>query len=85
MNSNHNLFAAHIEFRKDGLICQEGKLEAGVHLLGKSYGIKVGYGGIPGPSNGRDASASQAGEISSDQRIVGRHNVVVSTGDGSGD
>ncbi|KAF5767389.1 hypothetical protein HanRHA438_Chr14g0633751 [Helianthus annuus] len=78
MNSNHNLFAAHIEFRKDGLICQEGKLEAGVHLLGKSYGIKVGYGGIPGPSYGRDASASQAGEISgkSDRQIVGRHDVV---------
>ncbi|PWA51579.1 GTP-binding protein yptV4 [Artemisia annua] len=26
-----------------------------------SYGIKVGYGGIPGPSGGRDGSASQAG------------------------
>ncbi|MFS7900401.1 hypothetical protein Hanom_Chr00s110792g01807651 [Helianthus anomalus] len=73
MNSNHNLFAAHIEFRKDGLICQEGKLEVGVHLLGK-----VGYGGIPGPSYGSDATASKAGEISgkSDRRIVGHHDVV---------
>lgn len=27
----------------------------------QSYGIKVGYGGIPGPSGGRDGSSSQAG------------------------
>lgn len=27
----------------------------------QSYGIKVGYGGIPGPSGGRDGAASQGG------------------------
>ena len=27
----------------------------------QSQGIKVGYGGIPGPSGGRDGSSSQAG------------------------
>lgn len=27
----------------------------------QSYGIKVGYGGIPGPSGGRDGSSSQGG------------------------
>ena len=27
----------------------------------QSYGIKVGYGGIPGPSGGRDGVSSQAG------------------------
>lgn len=30
-------------------------------FIWQSYGIKVGYGGIPGPSGGRDASASQGG------------------------
>lgn len=32
-----------------------------VFFIWQSYGIKVGYGGIPGPSGGRDASASQGG------------------------
>lgn len=30
-------------------------------LFLQSYGIKVGYGGIPGPSGGRDGSAAQGG------------------------
>jgi hypothetical protein len=30
-------------------------------LILQSYGIKVGYGGIPGPSGGRDGSSSQGG------------------------
>lgn len=27
----------------------------------QSYGIKVGYGGIPGPSSGRDGGVAQGG------------------------
>jgi len=27
----------------------------------QSYGIKVGYGGIPGPSGGRDGPSASAG------------------------
>lgn len=30
-------------------------------IILQSYGIKVGYGGIPGPSGGGDGSSSQAG------------------------
>nr|DAD24342.1 TPA_asm: hypothetical protein HUJ06_025806 [Nelumbo nucifera] len=38
------------------------KIQEGVFdVSNESYGIKVGYGGIPGPSGGRDGSASQAG------------------------
>ncbi|CAL5390843.1 unnamed protein product [Camellia sinensis] len=38
------------------------KIQDGVFdISNESYGIKVGYGGIPGPSGGRDASASPAG------------------------
>ncbi|CAN7118705.1 unnamed protein product, partial [Brassica rapa subsp. narinosa] len=38
------------------------KIEDGVFdVSNESYGIKVGYGGIPGPSGGRDGSTSQGG------------------------
>ncbi|CAL9151447.1 unnamed protein product [Musa hybrid cultivar] len=38
------------------------KIQDGVFdVSNESYGIKVGYGGIPGPSGGRDGSSSQAG------------------------
>ncbi|KAA8526653.1 hypothetical protein F0562_008144 [Nyssa sinensis] len=38
------------------------KIQDGVFdVSNESYGIKVGYGGIPGPSGSRDGSASQAG------------------------
>ncbi|CAL5392414.1 unnamed protein product [Camellia sinensis] len=38
------------------------KIHDGVfNVLNESYGIKVGYGGIPGPSGGRDVNASQGG------------------------
>ena len=30
-------------------------------LFWQSYGIKVGYGGIPGPSGGRDGGSAQGG------------------------
>ncbi|KAG6479112.1 hypothetical protein ZIOFF_062572 [Zingiber officinale] len=38
------------------------KIQDGVFdVSNESYGIKVGYGGVPGPSGGRDVSSSQAG------------------------
>ncbi|KAF2542262.1 hypothetical protein F2Q68_00030429 [Brassica cretica] len=38
------------------------KIQDGVFdVSNESYGIKVGYGGIPGPSGGRDGSTSQGG------------------------
>ncbi|KAI9122613.1 hypothetical protein QN277_009910 [Acacia crassicarpa] len=38
------------------------KIQDGVFdVSNESYGIKVGYGGIPGPSGGRDGSSSQSG------------------------
>uniref|UniRef100_A0A2P2K6B4 Ras-related protein n=1 Tax=Rhizophora mucronata TaxID=61149 RepID=A0A2P2K6B4_RHIMU len=38
------------------------KIQDGVFdVSNESYGIKVGYGGIPGTSGGRDGSSSQAG------------------------
>ncbi|CBI18778.3 unnamed protein product, partial [Vitis vinifera] len=38
------------------------KIQDGVFdVSNESQGIKVGYGGIPGPSGGRDGSSSQAG------------------------
>ncbi|GFY97667.1 RAB GTPase homolog B1C [Actinidia rufa] len=38
------------------------KIQDGVFdVSNESYGIKVGYGGIPGPSGSRDASAAQGG------------------------
>ncbi|KAK5831557.1 hypothetical protein PVK06_015355 [Gossypium arboreum] len=38
------------------------KIQDGVFdVSNESYGIKVGYGGIPGPSGGRDGSSSQGG------------------------
>ncbi|GJZ73063.1 Ras-related protein RabB1c [Tanacetum coccineum] len=38
------------------------KIQEGVFdVSNESYGIKVGYGGIPGPTGGRDGSSSQAG------------------------
>ncbi|CAA7027346.1 unnamed protein product [Microthlaspi erraticum] len=38
------------------------KIQDGVFdVSNESYGIKVGYGGIPGPSGGRDGSASKGG------------------------
>ncbi|CAN1336530.1 Ras-related protein RABB1c [Linum perenne] len=38
------------------------KIQDGVFdVSNESYGIKVGYGGIPGPSGGRDGSTSQSG------------------------
>ncbi|WZZ09059.1 hypothetical protein YC2023_094980 [Brassica napus] len=38
------------------------KIEDGVFdVSNESYGIKVGYGGIPGPSGGRDGSTPQGG------------------------
>ncbi|KAG1327383.1 ras-related protein RABB1c [Cocos nucifera] len=38
------------------------KIQDGVFdVSNESYGIKVGYGGIPGPAGGRDGSSSQAG------------------------
>uniref|UniRef100_A0A6V7QS57 Ras-related protein RABB1c n=1 Tax=Ananas comosus var. bracteatus TaxID=296719 RepID=A0A6V7QS57_ANACO len=38
------------------------KIQEGVFdVSNESYGIKVGYGGVPGPSGGRDGSSSQAG------------------------
>ncbi|XP_077245262.1 ras-related protein RABB1c-like isoform X2 [Tasmannia lanceolata] len=38
------------------------KIQEGVFdVSNESYGIKVGYGGIPGPSGGRDGVVSQAG------------------------
>lgn len=30
-------------------------------LILQSYGIKLGFGGMPGPSGGRDGAASQGG------------------------
>ncbi|KAL0443079.1 UNVERIFIED_CONTAM: Ras-related protein RABB1c, partial [Sesamum latifolium] len=40
------------------------KIQDGVFdVSNESYGIKVGYGGIPGPSGGRDGSPSQAGAL----------------------
>ncbi|KAL2245054.1 UNVERIFIED_CONTAM: Ras-related protein RABB1c [Sesamum indicum] len=40
------------------------KIQDGVFdVSNESYGIKVGYGGIPGPSGGRDGSSSQAGAL----------------------
>nr|GLL47231.1 ras-related protein RABB1c [Ipomoea trifida] len=38
------------------------KIQDGVFdISNESYGIKVGYGGIPGPSGGRDGGAAQGG------------------------
>ncbi|CAN4103095.1 unnamed protein product [Withania somnifera] len=38
------------------------KIQDGVFdVSNESYGIKVGYGGIPGPSGGRDGATSQGG------------------------
>ncbi|XP_027170552.1 ras-related protein RABB1c [Coffea eugenioides] len=38
------------------------KIQDGVFdVSNESYGIKVGYGGIPGPSGGRDGAAAQGG------------------------
>ncbi|KAB5551451.1 hypothetical protein DKX38_008762 [Salix brachista] len=38
------------------------KIQDGVFdVSNESYGIKVGYGGIPGPSGGRDGGSAQAG------------------------
>ncbi|KAL3508934.1 hypothetical protein ACH5RR_028335 [Cinchona calisaya] len=38
------------------------KIQEGVFdVSNESYGIKVGYGGIPGPSGGRDGAAAQGG------------------------
>eukprot|EP00268_Persea_americana_P004575 TRINITY_DN11467_c0_g1_i4.p1 TRINITY_DN11467_c0_g1~~TRINITY_DN11467_c0_g1_i4.p1 ORF type:complete len:101 (+),score=27.57 TRINITY_DN11467_c0_g1_i4:770-1072(+) len=38
------------------------KIQEGVFdVSNESYGIKVGYGGIPGPSGGRDVSSAQGG------------------------
>ncbi|PKI71464.1 hypothetical protein CRG98_008137 [Punica granatum] len=38
------------------------KIQDGVFdVSNESYGIKVGYGGIPGPSGGRDGATSQSG------------------------
>ncbi|KAE9457974.1 hypothetical protein C3L33_10121, partial [Rhododendron williamsianum] len=49
-------------FLKDVSLHEQGLNHADeVFFIWQSYGIKVGYGGIPGPSGGRDASASQGG------------------------
>ncbi|KAL0306042.1 UNVERIFIED_CONTAM: Ras-related protein RABB1c [Sesamum radiatum] len=49
------------QFAKEhGLIFMEASAKTAQNVE-ESYGIKVGYGGIPGPSGGRDGSSSQAG------------------------
>ncbi|MCD9559479.1 Ras- protein Rab-2A [Datura stramonium] len=40
------------------------KIQDGVFdVSNESYGIKVGYGGIPGPSGGRDGAALKEGDV----------------------
>ncbi|KAK4369100.1 hypothetical protein RND71_012892 [Anisodus tanguticus] len=42
------------------------KIQDGVFdVSNEFYGVKVGYGGIPGPSGGRDGAASQGGVVAS--------------------
>ncbi|RWV86173.1 hypothetical protein BHE74_00051731, partial [Ensete ventricosum] len=49
------------QFAKEhGLIFMEASAKTAQNVE-ESNGIKVGYGGIPGPSGGRDGSSSQAG------------------------
>ena len=46
----------------------------------QSYGIKVGYGGIPGPSGGRDGAASQGGACCSWNWKLYSLNLIIASG-----
>jgi len=43
------------------LIRRANTYDTEIFVWFQSYGIKVGYGGIPGPSGGRDGPSASAG------------------------